>query len=502
MREYEPIKANWSIDFVVLLLLAGLCYTLFLGTFPLFVPDEGRYAEIAREMLSQHQYITPTLNGVVFFDKPPLYYWLSAFAMHLGGVNTWTARAAPALFGLLGTLGAYTTGRLLVDRQTGIFAAIILTTMPAYFLAAHYANCDLIVAVCLSGSLWSILIALTRENKVARRWWMLSAYICCALAILAKGLIGIVFPLAITGLFILISNRWILLKELYLLPGLILIAILVLPWFMLVSKTNADFLHYFFYVQHFQRFVSHSFNAHQPFWFYVPVVIIGALPWVFYLIAVIRQGFHKPFRDSNNYVSLFLWIWVLFTFVFFSIPTSKIIGYILPIFPPLAIMIARYLTKVHHKKSYIAMIALVNIIIMLSILPFGQFAIKHTSYPIASWMRSQQLSVNHVYAYEAYPYDLPVYLQTSIYVVSPNWQAPDLAKEDNWQGEFAYGLTQTMPNSPYFVNNAQFMAAWQSQQTIYVLIKAKYADDFRKTVGAKRLTPLAKTPYWWLVSNK
>ncbi len=556
--------SSWCFDLIILTLIGIVLYSLFLGSFPLHVPDEGRYGEVAREMLVNHNYVTPTLNGVIFFDKPPLYYWLTAFAMHLAGVNEWTARAAPAFFGLLGTLGIYITGRLLYDRRTGIIAAGILTSMPAYFFAAHYANCDLIVAVCISLSLWSVLIAITRPMYQTR--FMISAYLWCALAILAKGLIGIVFPLAIIGLFILLFNRWSLIKRMHILPGLILILLIALPWFIAASRANPDFLHYFFYIQHYQRFISHSFNDQKPFWFYLPVVIIGALPWSLYLgtcilklIRNIKQRFHASTICEQRDIQGFLWLWILFTLLFFSLPASKIVGYILPIFPPLALVIAHdivqtrdklsrlpallsllllslmglafiiapHIIHVHvstlvvnvvglillllsgigvycyyHKKSIPAIIINANMICMLVMLAFAYLAAIDSTKPIAIWAKKHHIPPSSIYVYDRYPFDLPFYLQAKVNVVSTNWQDTTLPNKDNWRGEFAYGLQYMQAGSIHFINRDTFISTWHEKAPVYAIIYAKHADTFRAETNTKSLRPIAVAQQWWLICNQ
>lgn len=549
----------WLMDLLIIALFCVVYLFLFLGGYPLRLPDEGRYAEVAREMLNQHNYITPTLNGVVFFDKPPLYYWLSALAMHIGGVNESMARAASALFGLLGILGAYVTGYVLDDRRTGLMAAGILGTMPLYFLAAHFANCDLIVAVSISLSLWSTLIAIVRPEINIRRLAMLSAYFWCALAILAKGLIGLVFPVAAIGLFILVFNRWSLIKSLYLVPGLLLIALLILPWFIAVSRANPDFLNYFFYVQQYLRFISHSFNDPEPFWFYIPVILLGLWPWPFYLIQTFKQSLRKPLQQSNNTINGFLIIWALVIFIFFSIPTSKTIGYIVPVFPPLALLLARYVAALKpenmlkfpgiislfmllliglallivphfiplyfssivttclglgllvlsaigfylYRRAYPIYLLIIgtNVVLLLVAIMFGNLGASTSAKPLAIWLNTHHISADKVYAYERYPFDLPFYLQSPIKIVTQNWQDPALSSKDSWDGEFAYGLQQTPKASRYFINQADFVATWSSQQPIYVLVATKHVPTFQADVGTTQLTQLVHSKQWTLVTN-
>ena len=125
-------KRQWAIDIIFLALLFGFFYAFWIGSYALFTPDEGRYSEVAREMVTSGDYITPRLNGVAFLDKPALYYWLQASAIHLFGLKEWALRFWPAALGILGCLMTYTAGFLLFNRRTGILAAIILATSPLY----------------------------------------------------------------------------------------------------------------------------------------------------------------------------------------------------------------------------------------------------------------------------------------------------------------------------------------------------------------------------------
>jgi len=563
-KETQPLpKASWCWDLIGLTLISLVFFALFLGSSPLRLPDEGRYAEVAREMFAHLNFITPTLNSVVFFDKPPLYYWLSAVAMSIGGVNEWTARAAPAFFGMLGVLGIYITGRLIDNRRTGWIAAGILATTPLYFLISHFANCDLIVAVCISLSLWSFLITLVRPELSIRRWAMGSAYVWCALAMLAKGLIGIVFPAAIIGLYILIFNRWSLIKRMYLIPGLILVLAIVLPWFILVSKNNADFLHYFFYIQQYQRFISHSFNDKESFWFYIPIVLLGMWPWTLWLMqSIIQPISHRlTLAAKDRTIHVFLLLWAAVILVFFSIPTSKTIGYIVPIFPPLALMLARYISSIpvnspqrrltllnliiifiaallliiapfviyklpltialsmslgfgllilsilgyyalHRNCRFYHIIIVINAILLISTMALAYLGGTSSAKAAAIWIKNQHIPIHQIYVYNKYPFDLPFYLQNPIHIVLPNWQEANLATEDSWRGEFAYALQQAPRANPNFVNQADFIQQWQSGQPMYIIITAKQVDDLQTTLGTKIVNRLSINHKWRLVTNQ
>jgi len=334
-------------DLLCLAAVLAFFYLFWLGGYPLFTPDEGRYSEVAREMVASADYITPRVDGVAFLDKPVLYYWLQAAAIHLFGVKEWALRLFPALAGILGCLMTYICGRRLFNRVTGLTAALILATSPLYFGAAHYANLDLEVAVLTSCALLCFLTG-TQEKETYRAPFLIAAYIFAALAFLTKGLIGIAFPAMIAGTWILLLGRWRLLKQIYPVRGLMLFSILVLPWYVLVQQANPEFLHYFFVTQQVSRFLSAGeFNNKTVAWFYVPVVLMGFFPWTIFLLQALYQQIRQVWQARMRYQNeLFLLLWVAVVFIFFSIPHSKIMTYILPLFPALALLIANYIAGI------------------------------------------------------------------------------------------------------------------------------------------------------------
>ncbi|MES2218330.1 MAG: glycosyltransferase family 39 protein [Pseudomonadota bacterium] len=362
--ENQDNTMYWLRDIAKLGFIIGLFYALWIGSYALFIPDEGRYSEVAREMVVTGDYITPRINGVAFLDKPVLYYWLQASAIKMFGITEGSLRFWPVLIGVLGTLVLYTTGRLLYGRRTGLLAAIMLATSPLYFGAAHYANLDLEVASLVADALLCFLAAM--QGQVSARWkkyLLIGAYCFAAAAALTKGLIGIVFPAMIIGSWILILNRWHLLTKMRLFSGMLLFLLLTLPWYMLVQKANPEFLHFFFVTQQVSRFLTtQEFNSKAPLWFYLPVVAAGFFPWTVFLVQALGQKLGRIWQDRQRYATdLFLLLWFTIIFVFFSIPHSKTVGYILPIFPALALLVASYVSEwweAPQRRGYYAATAL------------------------------------------------------------------------------------------------------------------------------------------------
>lgn len=342
-----PSQRTLALDLVLIALLSALLFTVFLGSYHLLLPDEGRYAEIAREMAISHHWVTPTLNGLPFLDKPILQYWINSFFIEVFGFSEFSARLGSVFIGILGCEFIYLAGRELFDRKTGWTAAILLMTSLLYFFATRYINMDLAVAVWLSGSLYYFLMGMEKPAySGARLWRLYFAYALAAAAFLTKGLIGILFPMMIIGLWILVLWDWRILAQMRLPSGLALFLLLVAPWYYLAELATPGFWQYFFWTQNFGRFfgLSHFNNSDRPLYFFVPVVLLGLFPWVIFLFQTLKDALKRVMQNKQLHrKELFLLIFSAVVFVFFSIPSAKVIGYLLPIFSPLILLIARYL---------------------------------------------------------------------------------------------------------------------------------------------------------------
>lgn len=530
---------QWFKDIFFLTLCACFFYSLWLGSYALFTPDEARYSEVAREMIANHDYITPRVNGVAFLDKPVLYYWFQVTAIHLFGIKEWALRFFPAFFGVLGCVLTYVSGRYLFDRRTGLVSAVILATTPLYFSAAHYANLDLEVAFFISSSLLSFLVAMQMEGK-KRKYILLSSYFFAACAFLTKGLIGLAFPMLIVGCWILLLWRFHVLKKMNLILGLALFSMIVLPWYILVQRANPEFLHFFFVTQQVTRFLSHAeFNNQTPFWFYLPVVVIGFFPWSLYLAAVFVDAIKKIRLGEYNQIKLFLLLWVVIVFAFFSVPKSKIITYILPVFPPLSLLVGHFIAEQWQKyaslkKYFIAFFAFsVCYALLLLLLPIfvelpHQFylylycivATLFISAIIAFYHRNsfhfsylflisfvcnlffltafiagaEHLNQNstkslvidlkkiikpqdEIAAYFKFYYDVPLYLGRTMTIVN-TWDSPDINKKDNWARELWYGMSFQNTES-FLINEKIFWERWYSHRRMFVFLNQNYFHQFK-----------------------
>lgn len=324
-------------DNIILGILMVLFYVSTTALSPLNVPDEGRYPSIALSMLQNHDYVSTMLNGVVFMDKPALYYWLEAFSMHLFGISEWSIRLPMALMGISGVLLTQRVATIFYGRRTGWLAGIVLGTSLLYFISSHYADMDLEVGVWLAASLFFVLLGLQYPLGNTRRLLFYTAYTFAAAATMTKGLMGIVFPAMVLGLYSVFTREWRLIKDIYLPTGLLLFIALCAPWYVLMQASHPDFFNYFFIYQQFTRFTESGFNSGAPFWLYLPVIFLGMLPWSLFIPQALINACKQP---QTRQPAFFLAVWVISIFLFFSIPSSKPVTYIMPIFPALAVLIA------------------------------------------------------------------------------------------------------------------------------------------------------------------
>jgi 4-amino-4-deoxy-L-arabinose transferase-like glycosyltransferase len=308
----------------------------------LFDPDEGRYAEIPREMVASGDWVTPRLDGIKYFEKPALGYWATASAFELFGQHAWTVRLWPALSGMLGLLLTFALGRRLYDQRTALLAVLVQASALLYVAMARIATLDMGLTLGLQIAMTALVLLVQPRQPDREQAWRLPLLlgVGVALAVMAKGLVGIVIPGAVAVLFMLIHRDWRL--ALRAAPWWTLAALLLLaaPWFVLVSARNPEFAHFFFIFEHFQRYLSSAgFERYQPAWFFLPVLALGFLPWITLLPGALRIAWQAA-RDGERPTSLLL-LWAAFVLLFFSLSQSKLAPYILPLFPPLSLLTGR-----------------------------------------------------------------------------------------------------------------------------------------------------------------
>src|SRR3954467_12129234 len=309
----------------------------------LFVPDEGRYAEIPREMLASGDWITPRLNDLKYFEKPPLQYWMTASSYLLFGEDEWTARLPAALNGFLAILMVWYTGRRLWDIRTGTLSATLLIGSWAYFFAGQYLTLDMTLTACLTFAFCSFLWA-QRQDGIHRNKWMVAAWLATALAVLSKGLVAVVLPALTLAVYFLVRRDFDVIRRLNPVMGGAVFSAVTLPWFIAVEIRNPEFLHFFFVHEHFERFAESSHHRPGPWWYYIPIMCVGLLPWT---PALLKEGVDF-IREKHNRISgfspeLFCAVWAVVVLLFFSAAQSKLPAYVLPALPAITLAFAKRL---------------------------------------------------------------------------------------------------------------------------------------------------------------
>ena len=341
------------LDLLVLCILIGMFFAFMLGNRALSVPDEGRYVEIPREMVTTGDYITPRLNGVKYFEKPVLFYWLESFSIKLFGLRGYTLRLWPALFSLFGCLAVYVAGRRLYGRRSGLIAAAVLATNLLYYGLGRAIILDMPVSVLLTAALLSFLIGMHEVPGPRRRLYLWSFYAFSALAVLTKGLIGMLIPGMVIGAWIMVLGEWRVLKTMYLPTGLALFLLIAAPWHIMVGRANPEFFHFYFIQEHFLRYLTTMHSRYQPPWFFIPIILLGLFPWSVFLVQAIKHNLPSTWRERHEHRdALFLILWAGLVFLFFSASGSKLVPYILPVFPPLALLIGRYLSDAWDSRDF------------------------------------------------------------------------------------------------------------------------------------------------------
>lgn len=330
------------------LLLLGLMLLWFgpLDYRKLIKPDEGRYAEIAREMAVSGDWVTPRLNDLKYFEKPPLQYWATAAAYRAFGVDEWTARLWTALTGFLGILVAGYTARRLFGRRAALVSIAVLASSLLYLAMGHLNTLDMGLAFFLELAICAFLLAQASRTGIAAgpavlpaaNHWMLLAWAALALAVLSKGIVALVLTGTTLVLYSLINRDWSPWRHFQWWRGLPLFLALAAPWFVAVSLANPEFPHFFFIHEHFERYLTTVHRRVEPAWYFVPILLLGALPWTGIALhtaaAAWRGEAGSRFRPQR-----FLALWCLVVFAFFSASGSKLPSYILPLFPALALLI-------------------------------------------------------------------------------------------------------------------------------------------------------------------
>ena len=311
-------------------------------------PDEGRYAEIAREMLASGDWVTPRLDGLKYFEKPPLQYWLTAASFKAFEQDEWTARLPGVIAGFLTVAVVAATGAAIASVPIGLYAGMALAGSVWLFGISHLVTLDALLTFWLTLSLCAFLRGQhARASPVQQRNWMWLAYAAAAGGMLTKGLVALLIPFATLVVYTLVTRDRTPWRRLHFGSGLVVLVVLAAPWFVLVSLRNPEFARFFFIHEHFERFLTTEHRRVGAWWYFVPMFVAGFLPWTGIFLWRLRPGWRHAAVDASGFAwAKFCIVWTAFVFVFFSLSGSKLPSYILPMFPAAALVLGAQLQTI------------------------------------------------------------------------------------------------------------------------------------------------------------
>jgi 4-amino-4-deoxy-L-arabinose transferase-like glycosyltransferase len=352
MEQMSTKRIWWLVIAVAVIWFSNLEYR------KLIKPDEGRYAEIPREMVVSGDWTTPRLNDLKYFEKPPLQYWATATAYEVFGEHQWTSRLWTGLTGFAGILLVWFAGLRLFGREAAGYAAVLLGSSMLYVLMGHINTLDMGVTFFLTLGIAGLLLGQTQTDTKIQRNWMLLAWAALGLAVLSKGLMGLVLPGTALFLYAVVQRDFSVFKRMHWLAGLALFMLITAPWFYLVMKANPEFFQRFFIYEHYTRFTTKELGRFQPWYYFIPVLLSGMLPWTVLMFDALINTWRRSklprddFKDKAFNPARFLLVWAVFIYVFFTISDSKLPSYLLPMFPALALLMGKQLVEMNTRRLF------------------------------------------------------------------------------------------------------------------------------------------------------
>lgn len=372
------IRRHQRLIFFVLLFAAVFLYLAHIGSYHLIELDEGRYHRVAMEMVLSGDYITPHFDYMPYFEKPIFQYWITALSMELFGFREFTGRVLPALSGLGNVLLAFWLARVMYNRRTGVMAAVILATSALQLIVASIGVLDMALTFFIDACLVTFYVFERTENKK----YLLLFYAFMGFGMLTKGLISIVFPCGIIFWYALCTKRPRLFLKLFYLPGILLFLVIAVPWYYMVCQRNPDFFYFFFIREHFLRFATKMHERFHPWYYFVPVLLAGTMPWTGFLLTFFsKKGIlRRPGTLRHRQDILFLGLWAGLIYVFYSISDSKLPTYILPCWLPLSVLLAASLERCRREKNWLCHSFFVNSVLCLLFTAGGIAYLMHTDF--------------------------------------------------------------------------------------------------------------------------
>ena len=348
MTDPKPLaeRARRSTDLVALIAFCGFLFVAGLQVIGLLGADEPRYAQVAREMLERHDWVTPTLWGQPWLEKPPLLYWGQMLAYNAtGSVTGWAARVPSAVLATLMVFFIYVWARRF-RRGMQLDAALITAASAIIIGFGRGASTDMPLTAMFTIAMLSWWGWYESQNRV----WLLAFYAFAGLGTLAKGPIAVFLAGLILAAFAALRRDWRLVLRTLWIPGVALYLAVVLPWFIAVQRANPEFFRVFILEHNLARYTSDLYRHKQPFWYYLPVALIGLLPWTIFAVTALVDAirdcrFSVSEPQGREDLRTFLGLWFVLPILFFSLSQSKLPGYILPAIPAAAILLADFVVR-------------------------------------------------------------------------------------------------------------------------------------------------------------
>jgi 4-amino-4-deoxy-L-arabinose transferase-like glycosyltransferase len=337
----KPCLADHRLPWLLVIVCMMILF-LHLGRAAFFEPDEGRNAERAREILILDNWVIPHENFLPALDKPIAFYWLIAFAYKVFGVSEWSARLPSALAaaGCLVLVYGFVHNRRNPWESLG--SVLVLATSVEFFLYARIVIFDMTLTFLTTLTLLEFYRAANAEDKKTRRRHCLLIYTAMGCATLIKGPIGALIPGMVMFFYLLVTHKWRLLAQMSLIVGALTFCVIVAPFYVWAEVRDPGYLRYFLWEENFLRFFTPHFQRSKPWYYYFLVIAAGFSPWSFFIPSIVKSFWKKKVGDRD----LFLILWIALPLIFFSLSNSKLPHYILPIFPPLAILTAKVIGEI------------------------------------------------------------------------------------------------------------------------------------------------------------
>ncbi len=324
---------------ILILIASAIIFISGIGKTALVDPDEARYALISQNMIDRGNYLEPYIDGKPYFDKPPLYFWMTAASFKVFGNEPFSARIIPVVGGLLALLSVYLVSEALFGHTVGIIGMGLFSTSLIFIGCSKFVRMDIFLTAFIGLAMWMFIKGYHKRSS----GWFVMMYVPIALGILTKGPIALFLPACVIFLFLLWQRDFSIVWSMRLILGLCILIVIAGPWFLYMVITHPTYFDEFFIKQHFSRFGGTTYGHPGSPLIYLATILVGLLPWTGLSIVSICRYVKSAFNKTNpDWSSRILVVWIFFVIIFFSFGHTKLINYILPAFIPMIILLARF----------------------------------------------------------------------------------------------------------------------------------------------------------------